>query len=192
MPLLVGPSQIPVSATSTMKMKQPIPQHDVFPFESEYAKLSKPKLPPTQKDLFQFYEDLKAAFQKYRYDRPYADIGTLHLKPQRFNVCWTVSDPQYPDRPRYGEVRVFNEDNPLVIVDCDGDLVSAVEIGLMTGFPMDGSFLYYCPENEMVYYYPWEALETVGKDSCPPEVFAFRRFNDLLGEFTGLDEVRKE
>ena len=152
--LLVGPSRIPLSPISTMKMKNPIPQHDGFPFESEYAKFSKPKLPLTQKNLFQFYEDLKAAFQKFRYARPYANIGTLHLEPQRFDVCWTVSDPQYPDRPRYGEVLVFNEDNPLMLVNCEGDLVSAVRIGLMTDFPMDGSFLYYCPENDMIYFHP--------------------------------------
>jgi hypothetical protein len=166
-----------------MKTRRPVPHHEGIPFESEYAKFSRPNFPPTQKNLFQFYKDLKAAFQKFRSFHPYADIGILYLKPQRFRVCWTVSDPNYPYVPRYGEVLVFSEDNPLELVDCEGDFVSAVRIGLMTGYPMDGSYLYYCPENDMVYYYPLEALETEGRNSDPPRVFAFRRFIDLLGEF---------
>ena len=55
-------------------------------------------------------------------------------------------------------------------------IVSGVKIGNIEGFPLDGSILYYCPEDDMLYIFP---VEEIGR-KLPRYVYVWYTFTDIL------------
>ena len=112
---------------------------------------------------------------------PNEKTGIIHLSSWYFGVCWTLNDP-YEHNPLYGRVAVFHYELPLTIMMCDGRKVSVVEIGMVHRFPLDGALLYYCDDNDMLYFFPLEGLEDEPERPYR-QLYEFRRFREMMNEF---------
>ena len=72
----------------------------------------------------------------------------------------------------------------MFVKDCrGGPLLRVVHLGIMNGFPISDAEVYYCPDNDMIYYYPNEAYLI---DLPAPQflVQTFRSFESMVAEFT--------
>lgn len=138
-------------------------------------------LADTSQILKTYYQDLKTAFAVFRSHHPNEHTGTLYLKSRYHHVCWTQDDP-YDHEAHYGEAAILDDQVEFEIVNFKGKVISVVEIGRVFGFPLDGSILYYCGDNDMVYFFTFEGLENEPKGQRR-KVLEFRRFSDILKEF---------
>lgn len=165
-------------------------EHEELPFEHDDG-VPMAHLPETQNVLSEFYNEIQVAFKKFKTTPPYPNAGTLRLTFRNFRVCWTISDLYERNHAKYGNVEIFDEDAPLELVECNKDLVRAVRIGVIDIFPLDGVSLFYCPENDMVYYYSAESLDDdfeEGRDvRAPLRVFPFGRLKNLMAETKASD-----
>ena len=171
-----------------MESVEPVPKRSVFA-KSRIPRLveaaddlsDKSKSPRRQPLLSAFYDDLRASFELSRLsdDSP----GFIKITPRTFDVCWTRNSPgDY--FPLWGNVKIKEKELELVMVeDCElHSLVQAVRLGIMDGFPLSDSSVYYCFDDDMIYYYPTESYYT-GPCRLHFSVYSFRRFGDLVAEF---------
>ena len=112
---------------------------------------------------------------------PYEKKGIIHLSSRYFEVCWTLNDP-YEHDTLYGRVAVFRNELPLTLMMCDGREISVVKVGMVNYFPLDGALLYYCDDDDMLYFFPVEGLEDEPEGSCR-QLYEFRRFSEIIDEF---------
>jgi hypothetical protein len=120
---------------------------------------------------------LKTAFEEFHSTNNEATYA-INLGSRFHNIYWTKDDP-HEHGIRSGYVRIVNDRAPLVDV---GKEITVVKIGKIMGFPLDGSLLFYCGDNDIVYYLCLEAF----KDETQGErwsVFEFRKFSEILKEF---------
>ena len=171
-----------------MESVRPVPKRSVsaksrIPRLVEWADdpSDKSKSPRRQPLLSAFYDDLRASFELSRLsgDSP----GFIKITPRTFDLCWTRNNPgDY--FPLWGNIKIKEEELELVTVeDCElHRLVKAVRLGIMDGFPLSDSSVYYCFDDDMIYYYPTESYYT-GPRRRHFSVCSFRRFGDLVAEF---------
>jgi hypothetical protein len=150
----------------------PVPREELFT-----------KIPPTQHLLAIFYQDLKDAFNRRRSIPHHPDkIDSISIKPRSFQVWWGKEEPYYHN-PRPGKVVVPAKEIPLSVLDHKGKLFDAVRIGYLFAYPAEGSGMYYCPDDDMVYYLPDEALDDNWRGR-PYRVYPFGTFSEILAEFS--------
>jgi hypothetical protein len=167
----------------------------IEPFR-EYVPLEKREIPmPNTRHLLrQLHEDLK---------KSYASVSKggrmLHLTPRRFEVWWRGEKGSLVDPIQTGWIE-FNEDilymetlKTLEKVATDGGVVGpekivyGVDIGLVDGFPLAGSTVYYIPQSDMLYLFPVEGYR--GKETKRPRfVYPWYTFTDILRSDSGSTE----
>jgi hypothetical protein len=149
------------------------------PFFEKTTKSTPIELPETQTYFPKFCEDLKNAFESFRSEYPRAYFGRLNLKRQVFPVCWVKSHDS-EKWPLYGLATIVEDEPRLELLQSEEGYFSAVNIGLMDNYPLDGSFMYY-GDDGMVYHFPYEGLE----DEPPGirHVYSFRRLDEIMAEF---------
>ena len=128
-----------------------------------------------------FYQDLKSAFKAFHATHPNETSGIIHISSRYFEVCWTLDDP-YEHDTLYGRVAVFHDELPLTLMMSEGREISVVKVGMIDRFPMSGALLYYCDNDDMLYFFPIEGLEDEPKHSCR-HLYEFGRFREILNEF---------
>lgn len=100
-------------------------------------------------------------------------------------MCWTRDDPG-EHQPLWGEVNIEKDEMELMTLEDrrhPGRLLQAVPLGVMNGFPISDADVYYCYDEDMIYYYPDEARLI---DPRRPYflVYSFRTFREMVTEFT--------
>ena len=128
-----------------------------------------------------FYQDLKTAFESFHAMHPNEKKGIIHLSSRYFELCWTLDGP-YEHDTLYGRVEVLHDQFSLTQMMCDDRKVSVVEVGMVYDFPLDGALLYYCNDDDMLYFFPIEGLENESQGSCR-HLYKFRRFSEMMDEF---------
>ena len=139
------------------------------------------KVPRKQSRLLVFYENLKSAYKLHQKEG--AESSTIRLKTCTFDVCWTKSDPA-ENEPLWGEISIENEKVDLMTVKDrkHGHLLRVVHLGIMNDFPISDAEVYYCPDNDMIYYYPNEAY-LIDRPAPHFLVHTFRSFGSMVTEF---------
>ena len=136
-------------------------------------------IPPTRHLLHKFCDDLKRAF---------VDAGertkTLRLGPYRFEVWWRGTKGDPVDPPLRGWVYIAGETVEMKELQTSGKIVSAVMIGNVKDFPSESSILYYCPADDMLYYFPVDSPSP--RKSKLRYVYAWYTLAEILDERVGV------
>lgn len=67
---------------------------------------------------------------------------------------------------------------------CDGRELIVVKVGIVHRFPMSGALLYYCGDDDMLYFFAMEELEDEREHERPGRhLYEFRRFGKMMDEF---------
>lgn len=86
--------------------------------------------------------------------------------------------------PLWGEMCVERDEVDLVIVvnRLNNRKLETIWLGIMKGFPITDAWAFYCFDDDLIYYFPFEAY---GVDPPRPQlhVYPFRRMEDLVSEF---------
>ena len=87
--------------------------------------------------------------------------------------------------PLWGDVKIKEEELDLEIVEDyshPGETFKAIYVGFMDGFPLSDSSVYYCYDDDTIYYYPTESYYT-GPPTPYKFVYRFRPFKMMVDEF---------
>lgn len=149
--------------------------------------LSDQSKPPKRQPLFSaFYKDLVAAFKALQNSEepPSKQKTKIKITPRTFDVCWTKSDP-YERRPVWGKVVMEAERMSLTRVEDQeaGTLISALHVGGMADYPLSTASVYYCYDNDMIYFYLAES-SYIGHPTPHYPVHPFSCLGAMVAEFS--------
>jgi hypothetical protein len=140
----------------------------------------KNKAPKTQACLIALYNDLQTAFQLHKDHDPHGK--TINITPRIMDVAWIKDEFQCD--VIWGMINIETNEVPLMILEEYGTKkrLQAVHIGALSQFPMSSSTLYYCYDDDMIYYHP---LETYINFKRGPYhlVSPLRSFSSILDDF---------
>ena len=105
-------------------------------------------------------------------------MQTPALSTSNVKTFVSVGPPKFP---LFGEAQIFDGGAPLALAVCQGDVIRVVRIRAMDHFPLDASILPWCPNSDMVYYWPTEGIEDDHDVDGLVELFPFREFKKIVG-----------
>lgn len=140
----------------------------------------KSKPPDKQPLLITLYDDLQTSFAFHKNHD--CKGKKIHLSPRIQDVRWTRCGPE--GDVLWGNVDIGEGELELMTVEdrATQQTLKAIRLGVFNGFPLTNSIVFYCCEDDMIYFYPFEGY-TLDKPSPYHLVYPFRRFVTMVDEF---------
>lgn len=139
------------------------------------------KSPRKQPFLSAFYLDLRDGFKSSQLNDD--SKGLIKVRPRTFDVCWRKAEPG-EEEPVWGKVMIEQEVLEILEVKhrVSGDLLKTVRLGHMEDYHLGDSSVWYCFDNDMLYFLPTECCY-ITPSKPHYYVYPFRSFAELVAEF---------